>query len=114
MKFSLARKSETFELETADGTVLEYSIKEMTGGQRDAYFNQVGDKTKTAADGSVVGMKNFDGLYSSLLSKTVYDNTDKLVPEATLQTWPSTVQEALFKVAQALNGLEAKGDEKKD
>jgi hypothetical protein len=114
MKFSLTRKKTSFELEVAEGNVLVYSIQEMTGGQRDAYFTHVGAKTKTSADGTVTGMKDFEGLYSNLLSKTVYDADNKLVPESTLQTWPATVQEQLFKVAQELNGLNKEDDEKKE
>lgn len=114
MKFSLVRKKTPFELETADGTVLVYSVQEMTGGQRDAYFTHVGNKTKTGPDGTVTGMKDFEGLYSTLLSKTVYDPSDKLVPEHVIQSWPATAQEALFKESQALNNLDKKDDEKKD
>jgi hypothetical protein len=113
MKITLARKSETVELETSEGIVLMYSVKEMTGAQRDSYFSKMSTKTKQGGD--QVTITDFNGLYSTLLSHTLYDDKDKLVEEKIIQSWPDSAQKALFTMAKKLNGLDdSDKDPKKD
>lgn len=112
LKISVLRKSQPVDLEIEEGMVARYYVKEMTGAQRDEYFNRMANKTVKDASGEVVGMKDFKGLYSSLLSFTVYDSEHKPVAEAKIQDWPDTAQKALFDLARDINGLVKEGDEK--
>jgi hypothetical protein len=118
VRISVLRKSQPVELELAEGELLLYAIKEMTGAQRDEYLNKVTQKTTRDASGEVVGMKDYKGLYSTLLSFCLYDADSKLIPESKIQEWPDTAQKALFDIAIELNGLKAKkadeGSEKND
>lgn len=113
MKISVIRKSLPIEIELADGNVVMFSVKEMTGAQRDDYFNRMSGKTKIDPNtNEVVGVKDYSGLYSTLLSLTLYDPDDKLVPEAKIQEWPDSAQRAVWEVAKDLNGLSKEGAEK--
>jgi hypothetical protein len=118
VRISVLRKSQPVELELAEGELVRYAIKEMTGAQRDEYLNKVTQKTTRDASGEVVGMKDYKGLYSTLLSFCLYDADSKLIPESKIQEWPDTAQKALFDIAIELNGLKAKkadeGSEKND
>jgi len=118
VRISVLRKSQPVELELAEGELVRYAIKEMTGAQRDEYLNKVTQKTTRDASGEVVGMKDYKGLYSTLLSYCLYDADSKLIPESKIQEWPDTAQKALFDIAIELNGLKAKkadeGSEKND
>lgn len=113
MKITLARKSESVELEASDGVVLVYAVKEMTGAQRDSYFSKMSSKTKQGGD--QVTITDYNGLYSTLLSHTLYDDKDKLVDEKIIQSWPDSAQKALFDLAKSVNGLNDNDkDPKKD
>ena len=100
-------------MEIQEGSVVRYFVKEMTGAQRDDYFNKTAARTRLDEKVDVVGMKDYKGLYSTLLSFCLYDQDQKPIPESQIQEWPDTAQKALFDVARGLNGLNNKeGDEK--
>jgi hypothetical protein len=111
VRISVLRKSQPVELEVAEGEVVRYAVKEMTGAQRDEYLNKITAKANRDAKGEVVGMKDYKGLYSTLLSFCVYDTDGKPIPESKIQEWPDTAQKALFDIATELNGLQAKQTE---
>lgn len=111
VRISVLRKSQPVELELAEGQVVQYAVKEMTGAQRDEYFNKTAQRTTRDANGEVVGMKDYKGLYSTLLSFCLYDADGKLIPESKIQEWPDTAQKALFDIAIELNGLKVKKDD---
>lgn len=108
VRISVIRKTQPVELEIADGQVVMYYVKEMTGAQRDEYLNKMTSKTNRDANGDVVGMKDYKGLYSNLLSFCLYESGDKLIPESKIQEWPDTAQKVLFDIASELNGLKPK------
>jgi len=107
MKISIVRKSVPVELEVKEGECVQISVKEMTGAQRDAYFNKANTKTKVdPTNNQVVGLKDYDGLYSTLLGFCLYDKDEKLIPESRIQEWPDSAQRALWDIAKDLNGLD--------
>jgi hypothetical protein len=108
VRISVIRKSQPVELEIADGDFVVYSVKEMTGAQRDDYLNKVTSKTTRDASGEVIGMKDYKGLYSTLLALCLYDAEGKAIPESKIQEWPDTAQKVLFDIATDLNGLKPK------
>lgn len=113
LKISVLRKSQPVDLEIEEGMVARYYVKEMTGAQRDEYFNKTSQVAKTDASGTVVGVKDYKGLYSSLLAFCMYDSDQKTIPEAKIQEWPDTAQKALFEVALTINGMNTReGNEK--
>ena len=117
MKISIVRKSVPVELEVAVDQSVQIAVKEMTGAQRDAYFNKANTKTKVdPASNQVVGLKDYEGLFSTLLAFCLYDKDDKLIPESKIQEWPDSAQRALWEIAKDLNGLDKDkaGDQEKN
>lgn len=112
LKISVLRKSQPVLLEVEPDKEIQIFVKEMTGAQRDEYFNKMASRTIRDANGEVTGMKDFKGLYSTLLSLCVYDSEGKAMAESKIQEWPDTAQKALFEIARDLNGLVKEGDEK--
>lgn len=98
--FTLNRKEQPV---TIDGK--DYKLKELTGRQRDIYFNDLGKRVKFV-DGKAAGMNSYEGLHSKLLSLCLYDENNILVKEDIIQDFPSSVTVALYKHAQKLSGLE--------
>lgn len=112
VKISVLRKSQPVDVEVEDGALVRYYVKEMTGAQRDSYFNKTAQKTRTDDKGEVVSMKDYSGLYSTLLAFCVYDSDHKLIPEQKIQDWPDTAQKHFFGIARKLNNLnDPKSDE---
>lgn len=113
IKLSIVRKSIPVTLETESGESIILSLKEMSGAQRDSYFNRVREQAILDAEGEIVGVKTYNGMLSSLLSYCLYDSENKLVKEDLIQSWPHEAQKALFDAAKSLNKLEgSEGDEK--
>lgn len=112
LKISVIRKSQPVRLEVSEGEEVLIYVKEMTGAQRDDYFNRMAARTKLGDNGEVVGVKDYKGLYSCLLSLCTYGGDHKLMPERDIQEWPDTAQKALFDLARDINGLVKEGDEK--
>ena len=113
--FSVKLESETVSIENSAGVSEEYKISELTGDNLEVYFNTQRDKMDIKADGTV-SMKDYKGIYTSLLVLTVTGPDEKPVSLTLLKSWPSRVQKALFEIAQRLNGLnvEAKEEAKND
>ncbi len=109
-KLSLKRKEIEVEIEDTDGNVRVCILRELKGSERDAYINVMHGKMSTAKDGRVTGVKDFSGLQSSLISKSLYDETNKQIPEQTIDSWPASTQTELFKMAQELSGLGEKAE----
>lgn len=117
LKLSAIRKSQPVVLEVDPNDsdkVMQIYIKEMSGAQRDEYFNKASKKVKTDDKGAAVALNDYNGLFSHLLSFCTYDAEHKLLTEAKIQEWPDTLQRALHEVAMKLNGLgpEDEGSEK--
>lgn len=112
LKVSVIRKSQPIDIEIEEGKDMRLYVKEMTGAQRDDYFNRAAKKTKTNAQGDVIGFSDYSGSLSLLLSYCLYDADGKLIPEKTIQEWPDAAQKALNSIASALNGFGKEGDEK--
>lgn len=117
-RISILRKSQPVDLEVEEGSVVRYFVKEMSGAQRDEYLNKTAQKSRLDANGEVVGLKDYKGLYSNLLAFCLYDDGGKLVPESKIQEWPDAAQRALYEMANELNGMakpaspDQEGDEK--
>lgn len=109
------KKSIPVEMELEEGVVLQYTVREFTGAQREAYLEKQAKKYVTDKDGNVLEIKDYKGMFSTLLAFTVYDADGKLVPEPVIQEWSDSAQKALAEVAREINGMvEKEADPKKD
>jgi len=111
MKLSLKRKEEEVEIEDENGTIKHYFLREMLGEQRDKFLNVVAGRFKYGEDGKAKG-RDFTGQYSDLLGFCLYDSVTKtLVPPKVIQTWPASVQKALHRAAEKINGFNEDAEE---
>ena len=113
LSFSLKLEELSINITDAEGTEQVYTIRELTGEQRDRYLNTIGGRMKFNSAGKMAGLNNYKDLQSGFLALCIYDNENKLVPVKTLQSWPASVLEEIFKIAQKLSGMD-KGIEEDD
>ena len=116
VRVSVIRKSQPIEFEVGlddqgQPIVELYSIKELTGADRDSWLGEQNPKLDKAVDGKSVDIRDYDGLYSTLLKYCLYDPKGKLVPEDVIQSYPGSAQEALHAIAATLNGLDKDSDD---
>jgi hypothetical protein len=105
--FSLELREQAVILNGKEGPV-EYKLREMDGDSRDKYLNSQNAKVKIQ-DGKAVGLRTFEGCQSSLLSRCLFRD-DILVPEKVIQSFPSSVLQKLFDLAQEINLLNDTAD----
>lgn len=115
-KISVIRKSQPVELEVSEGETILYYIKEMTGAERDAWLTEQSKKYTTGPDGKPSEIRDYNGIYSTLLKYCLYGPTGVKVPESVIQEWPVAAQEALHEIAANLNGIKGReeGDDAKN
>lgn len=115
LSFSLALKEIPIEITDAQGEKKKYTLKELSGKQRDAYLSSM-SKRMNFVNGQAQGLKDYNGIHTALLSRCLYDEHDELVKDTELQEYPATVLAVLYKKAHELSGLgdgaaaEAKND----
>lgn len=110
-KISTRRKTIPVELEDDSGVVRKFTLKELSGPLRDKYLNFQQTKFKFTADGKSQTIKDVTGLYTKLIAESLFDENGNSVPESVIDTWSSSAQSELFKLAQKLSGLDNKAEE---
>lgn len=116
-KFVLIRREERITLQGADGREEDYLVREMTGPDRDAYLQDMLNRTKRNPDGTT-SITQAGNLQSFLVSKCLYSTTVKTadgqparVTMQEINLWPVTVLDAVFKLCQEVSGLDENKDE---
>lgn len=112
LKLKLNLKSVPVLMDTGDGE-REWTLKELTGEQRNVFLDEMKDRTIIGADGKPSGFKSFEGLQSGLLALCLYDENGKLIKKDVLEKMPSSAQQALFDSAQKLSGMDKAGAQEK-
>lgn len=108
--FRIIRAEEPVRLEDPKtGQVTDYIVREMTGTDRDAYFQAMSNRQKTTPDGkTVVGV--FGGIQAELISRCLFvpgpGGTSANVQVATIQSWPASVVEGLHELCERINGMD--------
>ena len=97
---------------TVDGK--SYILRELDGRQKGKYLNKMGSRIVLNNKGEVSSFKDYAGLESTLLELCFYDEENKLVPSAVMDTWPSTILTTLFDEAQILSGLNEEARKKQE
>jgi len=92
-----------------------WKVKEMMGTQRDKWMKSMSLRMRTDAAGKVSGLKEYDGLHTSLICLCLHDPDGNLVKSDVADKWPASAQTKLFDLCQKVNGLgEAAEEVKKD
>ena len=112
LEFTLDLEEQSVVVKRKDGVAKTYTLRELTGRQKGLYLNTMSNRLSVSEDGKVTGIKNFEGLESSLLSKCLFNEENKPVTDAELQEFPARVLRKLFDAAQILSGLNSEGVEK--
>lgn len=110
LKFKNFRIKET----KADGSenILDYTLNELDGTGRDYYMNNIAERTVIGSDGKAAQIKNFVGIQSNLLARSVRDSEGKLVKEDVIQGWPSSMLDALYRECKKLSALDDKSEDR--
>lgn len=118
VKFSLRRAKVPVELEAENGGIEKYFLIEMDGTQRDDFLSDSASRMEVIP-GEVdekgnpkTRIKDYKGLYAKLLVVCMQDEKGKAPTLETVQSWPARVQTELYKLAQELNKLNEKEEEK--
>jgi hypothetical protein len=117
LRFNVVLKSKPVEITDATGRVKTYTLWEMTGEQKDDYLTENAKRVQIAPDGKSGMVTSFKNVNAMLIEKClISDDTRKNVDRKAIQTWPSSVQIALYAECLKLNGLdqESADREKKD
>lgn len=100
-------------LEEEDGSESTYTIRELSGADRDSYLTSAGKKTLKDNSGRPTSfLQDYRGMFSDLLCMSLFDAKGMKVPADRIQKWPHSTQFELFKIAQRLSGFDEKSLEK--
>lgn len=104
--FSLKRKTEEITIEDDNGVEVTYTVRELSGAERDKFLSAMSAKLRYNDKGEAVGMKNYDGVESHLVALALMDSEGKPVPQNTIKDFPASTQKGIFEIAQRLSGLD--------
>jgi hypothetical protein len=111
--FKTVRKEKKVCIEDEDGKKTNMLLREMTGTEKGKYMASMGNRAKFDQKGNPIGLRNYDGLEASLISKCLYDvATGKLVDEKVINGWPISVQQGLMKACVKMNAMDDDSREK--
>ena len=106
LKLSLKLKSQPVELGSD-----KYTLEEMTGALRDGYMQDNQARFELDKDGKTSRLKDWKGLQASLICRCLKNSKGELVEEDVADSFPASVQTALFDACQTLNGLDVKPED---
>lgn len=110
-RFTTKRAKVQIVVEDETGQERYMTLVEMMGDQRDQYLTLMGARIKVGSNGEPVGISNFDGLQSSLITRCLVDEDGKPVPENRIKKWPASCQVGLFDLCQKMNRLTKEAQE---
>jgi hypothetical protein len=92
---------------TIDGK--KYVLKEFLGKDRDAFLTSL-NKRMNYTSGQFSGVRDYNGLQASLISRCLFDENDALVDTNVIQLWPAKMLSAIYVEAQKINLLESNAE----
>lgn len=96
LRFTVSLREEKFDIEI-DGQEKEYTLKQVPSNVFAKWQSDTADRYRKDKDGRVIGgISKFDGWYTSLLCKAVFDESGQPVGQKTLDTWPAGVIDGLY------------------
>ncbi len=109
---SLIAESVEVKIKDMSGQVQTYTLRDISGDERDAYIDMQVARLRYGPDGTPGGIKSMAGLMAKLVSLCLYDPTGKRVDEKEVKKFPSALQSVLFQKAKTLCGLDDLAKEK--
>ncbi len=106
LKISLVRKTLPVLVTDENGGEKEYTLRELTGKERNKYLNQMTNRVKMGPNGKPAGIKTFDGFQSDLLCRSLVDDEGRKASKEFIEEMPALAQHELFEKAQEISGLD--------
>lgn len=106
LKFALQLKELPVSITDIDGVEKAFTLRELSGIQRDRFLNEMGGRMKFNAAGKMSGLNNYADIQAGFLALCLYDETNSLVSVENLRKYPSSVLSDLFEAAQELSKLD--------
>ena len=109
-------REKPFKIKNKKGVVTEYVVKELTGGGGETFQNARLNCVKGLDnEGNFKSVSGLGSLETLLLSLSVYvSETDKLVPLATIKSWPQPMVKKLYDISQKLSNVDKVDNDKDD
>jgi len=111
LSFTIKLKEIPIRMTLESGEEVVYKLKELTGQQRDDFLTGMSKRVNINDSSEDIDIKDFNGLQASLVSKSLYDEKNNLVPIDIVQSYPATVVSKLFEESQKLSGLDRISEE---
>ncbi len=106
LNFTLKVKSIPITIENKDGQFSTYTLRELSGSERDIHLTDLVQRSIPDASGKPTGnIRTVKGMQSNLLTLCLIDEKGKNVLPNIIDSWPSRVVQALYERAQDLSGL---------
>jgi hypothetical protein len=105
LKFDLALKELPVEITDSSGVVQRYTLRQLTGAQRDAYWDETSKRIRPEAKPDRPAFTSMSGMQAHLISLSLINAEGNPVPPSTIQKWPASGVQGLFTAAQELSGL---------
>ncbi len=83
----------------------KYILREASGAAACSYRNAMIECTQLGPDGKPTKLKGIANVEPLLVSLCLFDDKNKRVPVATIQSWPSRIQKTLFDKAKEISEL---------
>jgi len=104
LRFSLERKERSVILETKEGGETFYTLRELDGAGREAYFEYMSNQTLRDEKGKGIGFKPNTNLRIKLVSLCLYNEKGQVSIEE-VAAFPGGVLKELDEAASKLNGF---------
>lgn len=110
-RLSRRLKTQEVEIENEQGQPEVWVIKELTGAERNAFFQMSSERgAKRGEDGNMM-ISSFANLGADLLSMCLYGPDGQKATIQDINNFPSEMQLELFKDAQTLSALNKEGEQ---
>ncbi len=111
-EFDLVLAEKPVKFKQKDGTYLNYTLRELCGPDRDKFMNTMNSNVRTdPATNKPVGLRSYEGVESTLILMSYFDEKGVAMTMKTLATFPGRVQAALFQAALKISGLDKDAEE---
>lgn len=112
LDFDLELATKPVKLRGNDGRVIEYTLRELDGADRDKFLGMMHQRMViNPQTGVPTSIKSSEGIESRLIHLSLYDKDNVRVPQKVIESWPGQVQRKLFDAAQAISGLDKESEE---
>jgi hypothetical protein len=105
-RYKLKQKTESIELEDANGVIHKFTIRELDGPGREAYMTFMSNTVDLSKKGAARGVKSLKGMHAYLISRCLFDAQNVPVTEIVMKGWPGSVIASLYEDCKRVSGID--------